>query len=356
MEQTFFKRCPAALVLVATLLMLYSCTSEEFTPEEPVSGVVARADFSMSLGGAPSTRASFSAGRLDWQVGDKIVMASNGRLNGTLVCTEVADGGTATFSGEITGFTPAGVNLYFFGNKEVDGMNPVFDLSLQNGDPTTIAAYAFLKATGVVLQKGEDNTYAPTQPVTFEGMTAFLTVTLNPAGSPGATDGTLATSFTIDGMKNCMSVNLADGTVTPTYAKMLLGDGEKTTTSVSPTSVAKYSNSYVIAVVPQQAAGVTMRVNYLNSDGSTETTMWSGISWNMSEKAGKTIRTGWTGEGKVPTIVETSSKSGYSGQAVEGGENADGQSHKNGYGGVTVGDQVDDPQGSKGGYTGTEVL
>lgn len=357
MEQSFIKRCPAAIALAATLSVLFSCTKQEGSPAEPSGEVVARADFSMSVGSdASSTRASVSGDCLYWQVGDKIVMASNGQINGTLVCTEVDGGDKASFSGEITNFTPAGVNFYFFSNREVDGMNPVFDLSLQNGDPASVAAYAFLKKTGVPLVEDAENSYAPASDVAFEGITSLLTLTLDPAGSPAATPGTVATSVTINGLKNCLSVNLADGSVTPAFAKMLDGSTDRTVTSVTPTGVAKYSNSYVMAVVPQNASGLTMIVSYLKSDGSTAITQWSGINWDMSGKAGKNIRTGWTGDGKVPTILETNLKSGYSGQAVEGGENADGQSHKAGYGGVTVGDQVDDPQGDKNGYTGTEVL
>ena len=75
----------------------------------------------------------------------------------------------------------------------------------------------------------------------------------------------------------------------------------------------------------------------------------------MTEKAGKALSTNWA-DSKAPTIVESSQKGGYGGQAVEGGENADGQNHKGGYGGANVGDEADSQYGGKGGYGGAEVL
>lgn len=354
-RQTIFKGSPIAVLALSVLLLVGSSCTKQGSDPQPEK-VVARAGFSMGVGEKDGgTKASVSGGYLNWQTGDLIVMASNGQINGTLVCTSVDGDGSATFSGEITNFTPAGVNLYFLGNRNVDGMTPQFDFSLQQGNIANAANYVFLKKTGVVLKEVADHSWEPENNVAFEGMTSLLTLNLAPAGSP-ATNGGIATSAKIDGLKNCMTVDLATGAVTPTFVKMLDGTTDNVTTSVSPSGTANYSNSYVIAVIPQNAPDLAMSVNYLNTDGSTETTQWSGINWNMTYKAGKTIITDWTGAGKAPTIVESSLKGGYSGVAVEGGENADGLNHKGGYGGANADGSVDNPQGNKGGYTGTEVL
>lgn len=354
-RQTIFKGSPIAVLAFSVLLLVgSSCTKQESAPQP--EKVVARADFSMEVGeNDGGTKASVSDGFLNWQTGDLIVMASNGQINGTLVCTSVDGDGSATFSGEITNFTPAGVNLYFLGNRNVDGMTPQFDFSLQQGNIANAANYVFLKKTGVILKEVTDHSWEPEGSVVFEGMTSLLTLNLAPANSPAAKGG-IATSAKIDGLKNCMTVDLATGDVTSSYVKMLGGTDDNTVTTVSPRYVGELSNSYVVAVIPQNASGLAMNVNYLNTDGSTETTRWSGINWDMTDKAGKTISTDWTSAGKTPTIVESSLKGGYSGVAVEGGENADGLNHKGGYDGVNVGDEADNPQGNKGGYTGTEVL
>lgn len=354
MRQTVIKGFPLAAALASMLLGLGSCTKQESSPEEVSPEVVASAEFLMSFDDA-GTKASLNGAYLDWQVGDQIVMASNGQINGTLVCKSVDGSGKASFRGTICNFTPAGVNLYFLGNKAVDSMNPQFDFSGQQGSNANASNYIFLKKIGVELS-GKEGVYSPTEAVVFEGMTTLLTLTLDPAGSPGAESGTLASSVIIDGLKQVISINLADGTTTASYAKMLDGTTDKTTTTVAPVSVVNYSNTYVVAVVPQNAANLTMRVNYLRADSSTAVTLWSDINWDLSAKAGKRVKTNWTNAGKVPTIVTSSMKYGYSGQAVEGGETADGKTNKGGYGGANVGDESDNPSGSKPGYGGAEVL
>ena len=321
--------------------------------------VVANADIVMSAGKEDSsTKAYVDGGFLNWEVGDKIVMVSNGQINGTLVCTAVDNTNkNGTFSGSISNFTPASVNFFYLGNKEVDSVNPTFDLSLQTGVLSNAANHLYFKKTGVVLTDTGNKVYKPSEAVTFEGMVALLTLTLNPTGSPAATtSGTLASAVTINDLMNAMRINLTSGEVTPAFAKMFNGTDDKTTTTVSPTNRMNYANSYVIAVVPQDATGLTMSVNYLKPDGSTETTQWSNINWNMASCSGKAIITDWTGPGKTPTIVEASAKLGYGGVAVEGGENADGKNHKGGYSGGNVDDQdVDNPSGNKSGYDGKEV-
>ena len=283
-------------------------------------------------------------------------MASNGQINGTLVCNSVDVTGKAFFSGTITDFTPAGVNLFFLGNKAADGMNPEFDFSKQSGTMDKAASYLFLKKTGVKLKESATpGVYEAEGSIAFEGITSLLNVDLAPTGSPGA-DGALATSMQINNLKNAFSINLADGSVTPSFVKAADGTTDVTVTTVTPSNIMQYSNSYSIFVIPQQADNLTMRVDYLASDGSTMTTQWSNINWNMTEMAGMIIGTDWTADGKVPNILGNSMKGGYSGQAVEGGENADRQNHKGGYNGATVGDQVDNPSGQKPGYSGAEVL
>ena len=355
MNQSIFKGSSLAALFVAALFGLSSCQKDRTDSPVQSPEVVALADFSMAVEGpGASTKASVSDGFLYWQVGDKIVMASNGQINGTLVCNSVDASNVASFSGTITDFTPAGVNLFFLGNKAADGMNPEFDLSKQSGTMDKAASYLFLKKTGVKLEETTPGVYQASESVAFEGVTSILNVGLAPNGSPGA-DGALATSVQINNLKNAFSINLADGSVTPSFIKAADGTTDVKVTTVAPSNVMQYSNSYCIAVVPQNATNLTMRVDYLASDGSTETTQWSDINWDMTDLGGKIISTDWEG-GKAPTIVESSMKGGYSGQAVEGGENADGQNHKGGYNGATVGDQVDNPSGQKPGYSGAEVL
>ena len=361
MKQTILKGC--RLALFSTLFLgVVSCSQDSDSMQpEPAAKVVSEASFSMTVGedSGSQTRAALSGNTLNWQVGDRLVMASNGQINGTLTCTEVnGSTGVATFNGNITNFTPAGVNIYFLSNREAGSMTPSFDFSMQNGTAQSASNFVFLKKTGVVLAETSEGSgeYAPTATINFDCMMTLLTLTLNPDGSPAAkTPGTVATGVSINGMKNVMQINLADGTVTSSYAKQLDGTTDNTVTTVAPTSIMEYTTEYLMAVIPQNATDLTMRVDYLKPDASTETTLWSNINWDLSEKAGRKVSTNWTGD-KAPTIVETSAKNGYSGSAVEGGENADGQSHKGGYGGANVGDESDNPYGGKNGYSGGEVI
>ena len=364
MKQSIIRKCLVTIASVAALPVLFSCQKQESALAEPAMEVVANADIVMSAGKEnSSTKAYVEGDYLYWEVGDKIVMVSNGQINGTLVCTAV-DPSThkGTFSGPISNFTPASVNFFYLGNKEVDSVNPTFDLSLQTGVLSNAANHLYFKKIGVALTDAEGNkVYKPSEAVTFEGMVALLTLKLDPTGSPADPAapekvGTLASAVTINDLKNAMSIDLTNGTITPTFAKMFNGTDEKKTTTVSPTNRMNYANSYVIAVVPQNAAGLTMSVDYLKPDGSTETTQWSNINWNMTSCSGQAIFTDWTSSGKTPTIVEASAKLGYGGVAVEGGENADGENHKGGYDGANVDDQdVDNPSGNKPGYGGKEV-
>ncbi len=364
MKQSIIRKCLVVMASIAALPVLFSCQKEESGSVEPAMEVVANADIVMSAGKEDSsTKAYVAGGFLNWEIGDKIVMVSNGQINGTLVCTTVDNTNKkGTFSGSISNFTPASVNFFYLGNKEVDSVNPTFDLSLQTGVLSNAANHLYFKNTNVALTDTEGNkVYKPSETVTFEGMVALLTLTLDPAGSPADPAdlekvGTLASAVTINGLMNAMSIDLRTGNPTPVFAKMLNGTTDKTTTTVSPTNRMNYANSYVIAVVPQDAQNLTMSVNYLKPDGSTETTQWSNINWNMTECSGKAIITDWTTSGKAPTIVEASAKLGYGGVAVEGGENADGENHKGGYDGSNVDDQdVDNPSGNKPGYGGKEV-
>lgn len=360
MKQSIIRKCLVTIASVAALPVLFSCQKQESALAEPAMEVVANADIVMSAGKEnSSTKAYVEGDYLYWEVGDKIVMVSNGQINGTLVCTAV-DPSThnGTFSGPISNFTPASVNFFYLGNKEVDNVNPKFDLSLQTGVLSNAANHLYFKKIGVVLTDTGNKVYKPSGAVTFEGMVALLTLYLNPANSPAVTTpGTLASAVTINGLMNAMSIDLRTGNPTPVFAKMFNGTTDKTTTTVSPTNRMNYANSYVIAVVPQDAMGLTMSVKYLKPDGSTETTQWSNINWNMTECGGVAIHTDWTSDGKTPTIVEASAKLGYGGVAVEGGENADGENHKGGYDGANVDDQdVDNPSGNKPGYGGKEVI
>lgn len=355
MKQSVLKDCTLTAAFAALLISIPSCTKQSDGIEtEPELEVVSHASFSMAVGDESNgTRASIDGSMFNWQVGDRIVMASNSQINGTLVCSNVDKNGRATFGGDINNFTPACVNLFFLGNKEPFGMNPVFDFSMQEGTAHCASGYVFLKMTGLVLS-GAGGTYFPAEPVRFEGMTTLLTLKLDPEGSPGTNKGVRPVSVGINGLMNCCGIDLSTGDLTPMFMKMPDGNEDNTISTVSPGNYRDYSNNYMMAVIPQNAENITMSVTYLNPDGTYEYTMWSGINWDLSSKAGKSVYTNWEG-GKAPVIVEPNFKSGYSGLSVDSDEDVDYNTPKNGYEGVSVDGQVDNPSGEKNGYGGTDV-
>ena len=351
MKQTKLKALLSAPALML-LLGLVSCNKEAGSPEVKQLRVVDRAVVTTSLGGGNATKADFdnTSGKFTWQAGDRIVMVSNGQINGTLTCSS-NEGGFATFTGEVEQFTPESVNLYFLGNNSVSEMSPVFDFSAQSGSVAKSSSYIFFKVTGVELTTTDEENYSPKVEPTFEKITSFITMNFDVPAISGQEAGTKVKSVKIDGLDNRLCLDLATGDIRHDYMKNSLG-GENVTTTINPGGAANYGTEYLLAVIPQEANDLTIRVEYVSNDGSgTTTTLWNGIDWNVAE--GTNYTTDWSKQEIVPAAV--SDKGGYNGSAVSGGENADGKNHKGGYNGQSVDGEVDNPTGDKSGYTGWEV-
>ena len=356
MKQTKLKALLSAPALML-LLGLVSCNKEAGSPEVKQLRVVDRAVVTTSLGGGNATKADFNntSGKFTWQEGDRIVMVSNGQINGTLTCSSINtnDEGdkTATFSGEVEQFTPESVNLYFLGNNSVSEMSPVFDFSAQSGSVSKATSYIFFKVTGVELTTTDDENYSPKVTPVFKEITSFITMNFDVPEISGQEAGTKVKSVKIDGLDNRLCLDLATGDIRHDYMVNALG-GDNVTTTINPGSAANYGTEYLLAVIPQEANDLTIRVEYVSNDGSgTTTTLWNGIDWNVAE--GTNYTTDWSKQDIVPAAV--SNKGGYNGSAVSGGENADGKNHKGGYNGQSVDGEIDNPTGNKSGYTGQEV-
>lgn len=302
MNHSINKACQLAVALASMLFAFSSCQKEGADIAGQAPKVVTQANFSMSVEGlGASTKASLAENTVNWEVGDKIVMASNGQINGTLSCESVDGAGNATFSGTIANFTPAGVNLFYLANNVPDVIEPEFSLDKQGYDPYL---YLYLKGLNIELIKKEENVFEPSSPVTMSGVLALLDLTLDPAGSPASTSGVHSKSVEIIGLKNAFKINLLDGTLEPTFIQKGGHDIERTHLYSS----SEEDNHCRFFVVPQNAQNLTIWVEYSNG----METMWRNINWNItSEMAGKTISTVWTGDGKVPEIL-TNRKQGYS--------------------------------------------
>lgn len=329
-----------------------SCSREE-TPIVPELKVVSSAEVSFEVGDDAQTKALYDAGVLYWQEGDQLVLYSNNNINGTLSCTSVDGSGKATFSGTITNFTPEAINVYFFCNKPINSDNPAFDFSLQNGNAASVSQYSFLKSVGVEFVEDGEHQYAPVAKFQFQALTSILNIGVNHAGAP-VPDGTKARSVEIFGLNNQMTVDLKTGAVTNSFVQTpnLANPADFTKTAIAPRSVSEYSTNYLVALIPQNAAAVTMVINYNDGSYNGLKTYWENISWNIAE--GSSYTTNWSRQGSL-SIVGVSQKTGYAGVAIDTGENADGTSHKDGYNGSAV-DGTDNPNGQKGGYSGTEVI
>ena len=362
MYQTKLKAFALAAGLSAMLGGLSSCNKEVAVVPEAASEVVAHAVVQAKVGDrGAATKASLSSGyELSWGLGDKLVMVSNGCLNGTLTCTE--PGSPATFKGDVSQFTPSGVEFYFLGNNDASGIQSSFDLSKQNGTQASLVGFLFLKTASPVTLSKTSEEGDPEQTYELDGTVEFNPTPLAPilnlteldkvlyyAGLvPDADEsllGVKATSVKIEGLQNVLKIDLASGTVSA-------GMSSKTNvTTVSPANTADRANSYYMVVVPQNATDLTLQINYTGSDVSMVS--WPGINWNLTT-TGVSFYTDWSNQdtGGIGTI---STKGGYSGVTVEGGETADGLTNKGGYNGSNTDGTSDNPQGSKGGYNGVGI-
>ncbi|MBQ7609744.1 MAG: hypothetical protein IJU74_01445 [Bacteroidales bacterium] len=361
MYQTKLKAFALAAGFTALLGGLSSCNKEAAVVPEAASDVVAHAVVQAKVGDrGAATKASLSSGyELSWGLGDKLVMVSNGCVNGTLVCTE--PGTPATFKGDVSQFTPSGVEFYFLGNHDASGIQSSFDLSTQNGTQAALVGFLFLKTASPVTLSKTSEEGDPEQKYELDGTVEFNPTPLAPilnlreldkvlkyAGMVETDEelvGVKATSVKIDGLKNVLKIDLATGTVSA-------GMSSKTSvTTISPASSADRANSYYMAVVPQNATGLTLQINYTGSE--VPMIIWPGINWNLSTE-GVSFYTDWSNQ-DTGGIGYLSTKGGYSGVTVEGGETADGLNNKGGYNGNNTDGTSDNPQGSKGGYNGVGI-
>lgn len=330
------------------LLGMVSCSkaAEEPAQEADSSIVVPAAHISLQAQLGDGTKASYADRILSWQEGDQLLVYSNGQVNGTLVCTGVDGSGKGTFSGEVTNFAPASVNVFFLGNRSVaaDAHSLTVDFSAQTGAVMNLPSYILLKSTEVEYTEISAGTYAPAAPVDMDALVSILNLKLDYTGTPGAA-GYKAKNVTINGLKNQITVNFADGTVST-------GSINEGRTTVVPVKVGDYSLSYLMGVIPDESnKALTVKVGYQDDGVGTSFALWTGVDWS-GMAVGRYYWTNWAGK----NLVQPSAKNGYNGDAVTGGENTDGTNHKGGYSGSNADGSVDNPTGNKNGYNGTDVL
>lgn len=326
------------------LLGLVSCNKVTDVPAtEDTPSVVPVAHVSMQAQMGNATKATYDARKLSWQVGDQLLIYSNGKVNGTLVCTAVDGDGKGTFSGEVTDLVPASVNVYFLGNRTVASNDHItVDFSSQTGLAENLPAFILLKKTGIEYVDQGGGVYAPAAAVDMEALVSILELKLDADNTPGADPTNLnAESVTITGMKNQITVNFADASVTSDS----INEGLTTVAPIPdasiadlPTRYAVYGKSYLMGVIPSaENTSITVRVNYFDYDYDlkkqlpTQLAMWTGVNWSEMA-AGTYYWTNWAGK----NLVQANAKAGYNGSAVTGGENADGKDRKNGYNGTDV--------------------
>ncbi len=369
MKQSKLKACTLFAGTAALLLGLGSCNKEPNAAVEEAPLVVEHATVRVQVGDrGAATKASFSGNVLDWSVGDKVVMVSNGCVNGTLECTSL-DGTSGVFEGDISQFTPSGVQIYFLGNQDPSGAESTFDLSTQNGTEAALVGFLFLKTEStIVLEKtsADDDpnvTYGisdDSPAISFDPtpLVPFLEIRnldqgLVQSGSLTEEEltGVKATQVKIDGLKNILRIDLTTGKVSASMSP------KTTVTTIRPAS-ADRANNYFMAIAPQTATGLTMEVSYTSQD--VPSLQWQNINWTIADPQAEgsstaSYYTDWNTQTGL-TFGSISTKGGYSGASVSGAETADGKTNKGGYNGSNVDGTVDNPQGSKGGYNGSEVV
>ncbi|MBQ9410415.1 MAG: hypothetical protein IJU21_02275 [Bacteroidales bacterium] len=353
----------------ALLLGLGSCNKEPSI--DPAAKVVIPFARVQATVGDPAgaTKASLNDARtlLSWEVGDKLVMVSNGLINGTLTCTSL-DGTVGNFEGDMSKFN-LDVTLYFLGNQSANAVDATFDLSRQSGTADGLVNFLFLKtAVGSVHLKdvtpqdaseGEKKfvldgsvTFNPQPILPFFELRDMHTALIKAGYSDGTDlDGVKTTSVTFHGLQNQLNINLLTGESSSSMAP------DKNYVTVSPIT-AQRSNSYIMAIAPQVASKVSVEINYTGFPAANSI-MMTGANWNMSD-ASKGYFLDWTKDqydSSNPNSVSYGSlvfKGGYYAGTVGGGERADGLNIKQGYGGQNPDGTSDDPQGNKQGYNGHE--
>ncbi len=383
MKQSKLKACTLFAGAAALLLGMGACNkAETIVSEEPLR-VVEHATVRAQVGDrGTATKASLdgdmSSMTLNWAVGDKIVVVSNGIVNGTLTCKSLS-GTTGNFEGDISKFTPDAIKLYFLGNQSPNGVNATFDLSRQAGTMNELVGMLFLKtASDVTFVKDEEESASEgSESWKLSGTVSFDPKPMIPileiqnldralissglvvpedSDSSGDYDddemnaallGIKASNVKIEGLQNQLCIDLLNGKVS---AGMMPNTNLIT---VGPSRANDRANSYCLAIIPQNAEDVKMQISYVGAPVSS--VMVTGIDWEMLDDDGNLkanhLTTNMAEKGMS---VALSFKYGYSGNTIGGGERSDGMNSKGGYGGQTI-DGADDEVSSKKGYGGNEV-
>ena len=257
-------------VALMVCLGFSACSSDDFAPNVNSEGltVVSHAKMVMTFGDGAETRATYTdgTGEFSWtarvveddvvtQEGDKIIVASNGQINGVIECTS-KDGNNGVFEGDLNNFTPESVNLFYLGGEEATSMAPTIDFSTQTGDVTK---FVVLKKTGLALTKNGDGDYEPSGTVAMDAVMSVLNIDL------GSTYGASATKVKLTGVKNTLTISLATGDVT-------LGTGSIAYT-LEP------SETSCTVCVPAQTSSIGLNAYYDNTAYA-----WSNVALNAEAK------------------------------------------------------------------------
>lgn len=355
----------------ALLLGLGSCNKEpSIDPAAKVMIPFARVQATVG-DPAGATKASLNDARtlLSWEVGDKLVMVSNGLINGTLTCTSL-DGTVGNFEGDMSKFN-LDVTLYFLGNQSANAVDATFDLSRQSGTADGLVNYLFLKT-----EVGSVHLKDVTPADAAEGEKKFEldgSVSFNPepilsifelrdmhkalinggfAANETELEGVTTTAVKFLGMKNQLSLNLLTGEATAS----MVPDNKYIT--VSP-AASQRSNTYYMAFVPQDVEELTLDISYTGFPAANNIVL-TGTNWNLNQKVGETDENekfyfiDWSVTSNKSGYGALCFKQGYYAGTVGGGERADGMTIKQGYSGANPDGLSDDPQGNKQGYSGHE--
>ena len=351
-----FSRIKELLILGGSILLLGTLSCTKATTDEPVreadSGAVP-VKVSLWASRGDNTKAGFDGSTLSWEQGDKLVLFDGSAVVGTLSCTSTSASGAGYFSGEaaLTGDAPE-VDVFFLGNRDVSGSSLTVDMSAQDGTASGVSKFTFLYCDDKVTFVPKGDSYVCEDGVTFTGsFNAFMKLTFSGGGCPPDSPGERgykAKNVTLEGLTNQLTINLASKTATVGYA-----NATPYKTTIAPGSVAKYANSYYLSVAPSTGnTSVTITADYQDGGTGTTTVKWESMNWGGVAAGSSWFYINWT----TKTFVQLSSKLGYYGQAVTGGENADSYSHKGGYNGSNADGENENPTGNKVGYGGTEVL
>ena len=257
-------------VALMACLGFSACSSDDFAPNVNSEGltVVSHAKMVMTFGDGAETRATYTDGTgvFAWAVGDKIVVASNGQINGVITCTS-ATSGTGTFEGALNDFTPESVNLFYLGGEEATSMAPTIDFSTQTGDVTK---FVVLKKTGLALTKNSDGDYVPSgnDDVKMTPVTSILNLDLTCSAT--GVSGKNAYKATLSDVRNSLTINLASGEVTVSSTPG--------TISCKPSSA---TLAYTIGLPAQEETIPSLTADYLGGMIAT----WSDV--DLTAVAGK---------------------------------------------------------------------